>query len=270
VAAHPAALAVLMARVMAAQGAGRALLVGWLWGWGHFAVGNGWIATAFTYQAQMPAWLGWIAVLLLAVYLALFPALAGLMGWWLARRWALAPVPALAACWIVAEWVRGWLFTGFPWNPLAAATLGGFDRPGLARLLPWREHMRSPGWWWCWPGCGFWRWAPRGRGAGDAVWRWHWCRWRCFSPRSAAIRHRVVPFTLVQPNIGQDEINDPPAKRSSPARPRCPCRAIPARAAGALARKRRARFLREGYPRAGMPPPPMAATRCWRARAWAG
>jgi apolipoprotein N-acyltransferase len=69
--------------------------VGELWGWGHFSVGNGWIATAFTYQAQMPAWLGWIAVLLLAVYLALFPAAATLAAWWLGgagarrrcRRW---------------------------------------------------------------------------------------------------------------------------------------------------------------------------------------
>jgi apolipoprotein N-acyltransferase len=205
-----AALAVLMARVMAAQGPGRALLVGWLWGWGHFAVGTNWIATAFTYQAQMPAWLGWIAVLMLAVYLALFPALAGLMGWWLARRWALAPIPALAACWILAEWVRGWLFTGFPWNPLAAATLGGFDRPGLARLLPWTGTYALSGLvvvlaglWLLAVGAA--RQGRRGRGLALAL-----VPMALFlAPLGGDSGTGSIPFTLVQPNIGQDEINDP-------------------------------------------------------------
>ena len=36
----------------------RAFAIGWLFGVGHFTVGNYWIATAFTYQANMPAWLG--------------------------------------------------------------------------------------------------------------------------------------------------------------------------------------------------------------------
>jgi apolipoprotein N-acyltransferase len=59
----------------------RALGIGWAFGVGHFAVGLNWIATAFTYQAAMPAWLGWIAVLLLALYLAVYPALAAWGAW---------------------------------------------------------------------------------------------------------------------------------------------------------------------------------------------
>ncbi len=54
----------------------RAALVGWCYGLGQFLVGLNWIATAFTYQAAMPAWLGWLAVLLLSLYLAPWPALA--------------------------------------------------------------------------------------------------------------------------------------------------------------------------------------------------
>ncbi len=54
----------------------RAFGVGWAFGVGHFVVGLNWIATAFTYQAAMPAWLGWVAVVLLALYLAVYPALA--------------------------------------------------------------------------------------------------------------------------------------------------------------------------------------------------
>src|SRR5262245_9460929 len=40
----------------------QALAIGWLFGLGQFVIGLNWIATAFTFQAAMPAWLGWIAV----------------------------------------------------------------------------------------------------------------------------------------------------------------------------------------------------------------
>ena len=33
--------------------------LGWLFGVGHFTLANNWIATAFTYQAEMPVALGW-------------------------------------------------------------------------------------------------------------------------------------------------------------------------------------------------------------------
>lgn len=126
----------LLALAVRDQGAGRAVLIGWLWGVGHFCLGNNWIATAFTYQAKMPAWLGGIAVFLLSLYLAIFPALAALAGW-TARRRRGAAVLAFAGAWIVTEWLRGWLFTGFPWNPLGVAALGGPGRAGLAQVLPW-------------------------------------------------------------------------------------------------------------------------------------
>ena len=60
----------------------RAALLGWLFGVGHFTLANNWIATAFTFQAEMPVWLGWVAVPLLSLYLAVYPALAA----WLVRK----------------------------------------------------------------------------------------------------------------------------------------------------------------------------------------
>ena len=62
-----------------------ATFLGWLFGLGHFSFGNTWIATAFTHQAAMPAWLGWLAVVLLAGYLAIYPGLAVAAGWRLGR-----------------------------------------------------------------------------------------------------------------------------------------------------------------------------------------
>jgi apolipoprotein N-acyltransferase len=205
-----AALALLLALIDPAPRARDAARIGWLFGVGHFTLGNTWIATAFTYQAQMPAWLGWIAVVLLALYLAVYPALATLTAWTLRRRTGMALAPALAASWIVTEWLRGWLFTGFPWNPLGAVALGPFDRPGLARIAAWCGTYALSGvvvllaglWLWAWQQ------ARSGRRASTllaglippAL---------LLVPLGGAPGDSPLAYTLVQPNLKQDEINNP-------------------------------------------------------------
>nr|WP_225207361.1 apolipoprotein N-acyltransferase [Novosphingobium huizhouense] len=205
-----AALAAVMALVERARGPGYGFLRGWLFGVGLFTVGNSWIATAFTYQAQMPAWLGWVAVVLLALYLAVFPAMAALAAWLLSHRLRAAIVPAFAGCWIVTEWMRAWVFTGFAWNPLGAAALGGFDRPGLASVAAWTGTYALSG--------------LVVLLAGQCLFAW-----RCLAQgkRRAGAVHATLPvvlfllplapqeepgtlrYTLVQPDLPQDEINDP-------------------------------------------------------------
>ena len=115
-----------------------ALWRGWLFGWAHFTFANNWIANAFTYQEAMPAWLGWFAVPLLAIYLAVYPMLAAGGAWAIARgRGHAITGLALAGSWIVAEWLRSWVFTGYSWDPLSLVLLGPFETPGLAAVLPW-------------------------------------------------------------------------------------------------------------------------------------
>ncbi|MEO6388020.1 MAG: apolipoprotein N-acyltransferase [Croceibacterium sp.] len=133
-----AAAAAFAALVAAAPDAKRAALLGWLFGMGYFTLGNSWIATAFTYQAEMPAVLGWAAVPLLSVYLAVYPAMATLGARAIAQRgisWSFAF--ALAGCWTISEMLRATVFTGYAWNPFAMILLGPFSRPGLAALAPW-------------------------------------------------------------------------------------------------------------------------------------
>lgn len=158
------AYALLIALIARATSWKGAFFLGWLFGVGQFTLGNNWIATAFTYQAAMPAWLGWLAVVALALYLAVYPALATLGAWWIAHKshrplaggatgghaqqnirpdsppqtppasgrglhtptWPL--VLAFAALWIITEWLRSWVFTGFVWNPLGVALVA----PSLA------------------------------------------------------------------------------------------------------------------------------------------
>jgi apolipoprotein N-acyltransferase len=132
-----AALAGFVWLISTAENWRKALWRGWWFGWAHLTLANNWIANAFTHQAKMPEALGWAAVPLLCIYLAWYPAFAASAAHLLAKKrplWVFALV--LAGAWIVVEWLRSWVFTGYPWPPLGLMLLGGWDTPGAARLLP--------------------------------------------------------------------------------------------------------------------------------------
>ncbi len=131
------ALALFVAHLRTAQSARGALWRGWMFGLAHLTLANNWIATAFTYQAKMPELLGWAAVPLLCLYLAIYPGLAALAAHLVSRRAGPFAFGAVfAAAWIVTEWVRSWAFTGYPWPPLGLMLLGGWHAQGFAALLP--------------------------------------------------------------------------------------------------------------------------------------
>ena len=149
-----AALCELVARANSLRGA---LIIGWGFGVGQFCIGLNWIATAFTFQAAMPAWLGWIAVVLLSLYLAIYPALAAGLAWRFGRANRLALVLALAGSWAITEWLRATMFTGFAWNPIGvvlvdtpwrgvSATIGTYGLSALAAIAGgalWLATRRS-------------------------------------------------------------------------------------------------------------------------------
>ncbi|MFN3452091.1 MAG: apolipoprotein N-acyltransferase, partial [Sphingorhabdus sp.] len=159
-----ACFALLIHLIARAQSAKSAFMLGWFFGLGHFTFGNQWIAVAFTFQAAMPIWLGYIAVFALALYLAVYPALAAAGAYWINRlitqnvrhsreggnptpelsiepegqeldsrlrgsddslnRTASIPlVLAFAGLWIITEWLRSWVFTGYVWNPLSVSLI---------------------------------------------------------------------------------------------------------------------------------------------------
>ena len=104
---------------------------GWMFGVGHFTVNDNWIKHAFDFQETMPPALGYVAPVALAVYLAVFPMMAALLAWrWRGARPDAGFALAAGAAWIATEWLRGWLFTGYPWDPIAVVWL---PLPGIAR-----------------------------------------------------------------------------------------------------------------------------------------
>ena len=113
-----------------------AFWTGWAFGFGYFVAGLWWIGQAFLVEAEEFAFLLPVAVAGLPAVLAIFHGLAAVVaralggsGW--------TRVVALAVAFAGAEWLRGHLFTGFPWNALGYAAMP----PGIPATLA------QAGWW---------------------------------------------------------------------------------------------------------------------------
>jgi len=98
----------------------RATLLGWAFGLGWSIGAMHWLYILMTRFAHLPAILGAIGIVLLGLYMGLFGAFATGVATWLRRRWSLPLMPfvllVLPVSWGVSEWMRGWVFTGFPWS----------------------------------------------------------------------------------------------------------------------------------------------------------
>ena len=92
-----------------------AFRLGWMAGLGYFGVSTWWIAEPFLVDARVHGWMAPFAVVLMGGGLALFWGLAGL-GYRAIRPRGAWKVLVFAGVFATAEWLRGHVFTGFPWN----------------------------------------------------------------------------------------------------------------------------------------------------------
>ena len=134
----PLAIAGLCELIWRSKSMKQALAIGWTFGLGQFLVALNWLPTSFTYQANMPAWLGWVALALLSLYLAVYPALAAGLAWRFGHIHRFVLMLVLAAAWPITEWLRGTMFTGFPWNPVGVVFA---DTP----MLDWAQFIGTYG-----------------------------------------------------------------------------------------------------------------------------
>jgi apolipoprotein N-acyltransferase len=97
-----------------------AAIVGWSFGFGFFLAGLWWVGAAFLVEADIFGWLMPFAVVILPAGMALFWAFgASLARLFWSDNWSRVLVFAVALS--IAEWLRGHLFTGFPWNAVGYA-----------------------------------------------------------------------------------------------------------------------------------------------------
>ena len=109
------ALAALFALTPRLSGWRSAAWAGFAFGLGWFGVGVSWVYISMHFYGLMPAWLAGLATAAFCALLSLFPAAA--LG--VAQRLVPSPLHrltlALPAAWTISEWLRGTVFTGFPW-----------------------------------------------------------------------------------------------------------------------------------------------------------
>jgi apolipoprotein N-acyltransferase len=113
-----------------AQNKKRAFADGWWWGWGFFISGLYWFCVALLVDADKFAWAIPLCLLGLNAIIALYPALACLI-FYLLTNYKLQTTNyfkclAFTTIWLITEYARGHLFSGFPWN-LAGYAFGFSD-----------------------------------------------------------------------------------------------------------------------------------------------
>ncbi len=97
----------------------RAATLGFFFGCGTFVAGTYWLYISIHGFGKAPVWL---AIALMAALVALMASYTALLGY-VAARWfpaqgALRWLVALPAGWVLLEWLRGWLLSGFGWLSL--------------------------------------------------------------------------------------------------------------------------------------------------------
>ncbi|QND49390.1 apolipoprotein N-acyltransferase [Rhizobium lusitanum] len=92
-------------------------VTGWLFGFGYFVAGLWWLGHALLIDADQFAWALPLAILGLPAFLAIFYGLATALSRLL---WSdgMGRIAALAFGFGLLEWLRSFLFTGFPWNAI--------------------------------------------------------------------------------------------------------------------------------------------------------
>jgi apolipoprotein N-acyltransferase len=112
---------------------------GWLAGLGYFGLGVWWIIEPLLVEPEKHGWMAPFAIVLVPGGLALFWGLAALL-----YRWGrpapgsplgLLRVLVFAGCVAALEWVRGHIFTGFPWNLPGEAWAAGSAPSQFASLV---------------------------------------------------------------------------------------------------------------------------------------
>ncbi len=107
-----------------------AFMTGWAFGFGYFAPNLYWVSEAFLVDADVFSWMIPFVVVLFPLGLGIFYGFAGLLA---SLVWTTGTgrIALLASSFTVLEWVRGHIFTGFPWATLGYSA-GAFE--GLEQL----------------------------------------------------------------------------------------------------------------------------------------
>lgn len=88
---------------------------GFIYGLGLFSTGIYWIYISLHDFGNMPILMAGLVTFLLCAFMASFPALVGALSIKLAQAQSQKMLITIPVFWALSDWVRSWIFTGFPW-----------------------------------------------------------------------------------------------------------------------------------------------------------
>ena len=114
---------------------GAGAMTGFAFGLGFFLCGVSWVHVSLSVFGGMPWWLASPAAFLFCAVMALFPMAAG----WAFKRWQppglVREALFFAVLLALGDWLRGWVFTGFPWLALGYSQAPPSPLAGFAPLF---------------------------------------------------------------------------------------------------------------------------------------
>lgn len=112
----------------------QAALQGYLFGLGMFGFGINWIYISLYEYANVPLVLAILATILVVVVLSTYPAVIGYISVIFVKKLGgIYPLLIIPGIWTILEWVRSWLFGGFPWLLIGYSQI---DSP-IGKLAPY-------------------------------------------------------------------------------------------------------------------------------------
>lgn len=112
----------------------RAFWYGWIFGLGFFTSAVSWIYISLSVFGGLPFWLAILLMALLVMFLALYPAFAGyLLNRIFSTNHKFIYLMAFACLWVLTEWLRSNMLSGFPWVLVAFSQTNS----PLAGYIPW-------------------------------------------------------------------------------------------------------------------------------------
>lgn len=109
----------------------RAFWIGQAYGFGLWAVGAFWLYNSIHEYGAIASWLAILMIGAMALIMGLFHAL---FAWGFVRFLGRQPL-AFAALWVVQEWLKTWVLSGFPWLFVGYAFTEQTWAAGLAPVL---------------------------------------------------------------------------------------------------------------------------------------
>ncbi|MBL1142635.1 MAG: apolipoprotein N-acyltransferase [Proteobacteria bacterium] len=100
------------------ESTGETFILGYLFGFAMFGIGVSWLHISINLFGGMNIIGAYFFTFLLIAFISLYPALCGYLASRFFKQYYYLTLPAL---WLVTEWCRGWILTGFPWLNLGTS-----------------------------------------------------------------------------------------------------------------------------------------------------